>query len=202
MTDDQLIDACAAGERRAQRALFDRYGPRLLAVAQRYVRDIATAEDIAAEAWIKIFRHLGSFAREGSFEGWLRRIVANEALMYLRKNRLALAELSEAVVAKATAPPPVRVADALEQADVARLLDTLPDGCRAVFNLYELEGLKHREIAEALGVSINTSKSQLILAKRKLREAYVALARREGTHLRHIPAAPTAAAAPPHNRPS
>ena len=154
-------------------------------MALRYVRQAETAEDVLAEAWIKAFAKLDTFSGEGSLEGWLRRITANEALMHLRRRRLPLAELSDAVVA--TEPAPVRVTRGLEQADVARLIDGLPDGCRVVFNMYELEGYKHREIAEALGVSINTSKSQLILAKRKLRAAYVALAAREGRGLRPTP---------------
>ena len=154
----------------------------------RYVRHAETAEDVLADAWVKIFTKLADFNAEGSFEGWLRRIVANESLMYLRKRRLATAELSEAVVA--TEAVPSRVTRELEAEDVSGLLATLPDGCRKVFSLYELDGFKHREIAELLEVSINTSKSQLILAKRKLREAYVALSRREGPRLRPVPGAP------------
>lgn len=184
-TDTQLLAACRASERWAQRALYERYAPRLLAVARRYVRQLEAAEDVMAEAWLKAFAKLDSFAGEGSLEGWLRRIVTNEALMHLRKRRLPTAELSPAV--EATEPAPVRVTRGLEQADVARLVDQLPDGCRVVFNMYELEGYKHREIAEALGISINTSKSQLILAKRKLRAAYIALAAREGRALRAVP---------------
>ncbi len=185
MTDNELITACIAADRRAQRQLFDRFAPRLKSVALRYMHQEQSAEDVLAEAWIKIFRGLASFSGEGSFEGWLRRIVANEALMQLRKGRLDIAELSDAVTD--TTPTPVRIVDGLEQEDVLRLLGVLPEGCRIVFNLYELEGLKHREIAEELGVSINTSKSQLILAKRKLREAYQVLSRREGATLRPLP---------------
>lgn len=185
-SDTQLLEACRASERWAQRALYERYAPRLFGVALRYVRQPATAEDVLAEAWIKAFGKLDTFSGEGSLEGWLRRIVTNEALMHLRKRRLPTAELSAAV--EATEQAPVRVTRGLEQADVARLVDQLPEGCRVVFNMYELEGYKHREIAEALGVSINTSKSQLILAKRKLRAAYIALAAREGRGLRPTPA--------------
>ena len=185
MTDAQLISACLAADRAAQRTLYERYAGRLYAVALRYVRREQVAQDVLAEAWVRIFTKLATYSGAGSFEGWLRRIVANEALMYLRRRRLDEAELSEAVVA--TTPSPVRVADGLERADVLGLLDTLPSGCLAVFNLYELEGYKHREIAAMLQVSINTSKSQLILAKRKLREAYIQLAEREGRDLRPVP---------------
>lgn len=184
-SDRDLRTRCLQGDRLAQRRLYDRYAGTLYGVALRYVRQPETAQDVLAEAWIKVFTHLDRFAEAGSFEGWLKRIVANEALMHLRRRTLDTAELSAAVVA--TAPSTVRVVDGLEQRDVLALLDQLPDGCRAVFNLYELEGYKHREIAERLGISINTSKSQLGLAKRRLREAYAALAAREGTHLRPVP---------------
>lgn len=185
MTETELLAACRRNDRRAQRALFERYSPRLKAVAVRYVRQAETAEDVLAEAWVKAFTKLGDYSGEGSFEGWLRRIVVNECLMYLRRKRLPVAELSAAVVA--TEAVPARVTRGLEAADVGRLLATLPEGCRRVFDLYELDGFKHREIAELLEVSINTSKSQLILAKRKLREAYAALSRREGAGVRPLP---------------
>lgn len=188
MTDDALISRCIANNRLAQRALYERYTNRLYSVAVRYVRHTETAQDVLAEAWIKIFKNLSKFNHEGSFEGWMKRIVSNEALMHLRKNRIALAELSVAVMAQE--PSDVRVTDGLEHEDVLRLLDELPDGCRTVFNLYELEGFKHREIAEKLEISINTSKSQLILAKKKLREAYVTLSQREGRNLRPTPNQP------------
>ena len=185
MTDAELVSACLRQDRRAQRTLFERYSPRLKAVALRYVRHPETAEDVLAEAWIKIFTNLGKYTGDGSFEGWLRRITANESLMHLRKRRLATAELTAAVVA--TEAVPAKVTDRLESADVDGLLATLPEGCRRVFHLYEVDGFKHREIADLLEVSINTSKSQLILAKRKLREAYHALSRREGPRLRPVP---------------
>jgi len=185
MTEKALITSCIANNRMAQRELYERFTDRLYSVAMRYLRHPETAQDVLAEAWIKIFKNLNKFKNEGSFEGWLKRIVSNEALMHLRKNRIDTAELSIAVVA--TEPSDVRVTDGLEAEDVLRLLDKLPDGCRTVFNLYELEGYKHREIAEILGVSINTSKSQLILAKQKLRAAYLALSQREGNNLRPTP---------------
>lgn len=185
ITDTEIMAGCMRGERLSQRALYDRYADRLFSVAIRYVKHIETAEDVLAEAWLKIFTKLDTFNAEGSFEGWMKRIVSNEALMHLRKGKLDLAELSEVVIG--TEPSDVRMIDELENEDVLRLLDSLPDGCRAVFNLYEIEGYKHREIAELLGVSINTSKSQLILAKKKLREAYQQLSQREGKGLRPIP---------------
>ena len=181
----RLLEACRRNDRRAQRALYERFTPTLFAVALRYVRHRETAQDVLAEAWVKAFGKLASFSGSGSFEGWLKRICTNEALMHLRKRRLRFDELPEYGQARAASTP--TIPKALESETVDALLDALPEGCRTVFNLYEIEGYKHREIAELLDVSINTSKSQLILAKRKLREAYAQLAAREGRGLRHVP---------------
>lgn len=168
MTEQELISACLRKERRAQQALYDRFSPTMYGVARRYLRRTEDAEDILIEAFIKVFRNLDSFNNQGSFEGWIRRIVVNECLMFLRKN-YALKNFNE-INERLDEPAPSRFDKELEAQDILSLLDELPDGYRTVFNLYVLEGYKHREIAEELGVSINTSKSQLILARRRLQE--------------------------------
>ncbi len=147
----------------------------MMGVVRRYLRREEDAEDVLIEAFYKVFDKIDTFKDEGSFEGWIRRIVVNEALMHLRKNHALkkaddLSNLPETVVSQRA-----RVTDQLEASDILVLLDQLPDGYRTVFNLYVVEGYKHREIAELLGVSINTSKSQLILAKKRLRELLIAL---------------------------
>ena len=118
-------------------------------------------------AFCKIFKKIDSFSGKGSFEGWIRRIMVNEALMFLRKKYRfnEHADVTEIPV-KAVE---VSIEDELAAQDILKLLEQLPVGYRTVFNLYVIEGFKHREIAEQLGISINTSKSQLILAKKKLR---------------------------------
>ena len=183
--DAIVLAACRRNERRAQRCLYDRYSPVMYAIAIRYVRDVQVAQDVLAEAWAKAFTKLNTFAEQGSLEGWLKRIVTNESLMELRKKKLSFTELPDYGAAEECAE--TIVTTQLEQQAVNDLLDCLPEGCRTVYNLYEIEGYKHREIADLLSVSINTSKSQLILAKRKLREAYLQLAAREGHHVRPLP---------------
>ena len=173
--ESQLIAGCKAGDRRAQRTVYERYSPLMLAVARRYTARDSDAEDVLVEAFFKVFDKIGSFRENGSFEGWIRRIVVNQALMLLRKKH-ALKQAGElADVNPAAFAVPAAAADQLAEADILNLLDRMPIGYRTVFNLYVIEGYKHREIAEMLDISINTSKSQLILAKKRLREQLEAL---------------------------
>jgi len=175
MNEQQLISGCKANDRRSQRAVYDRFSPVMLAVARRYTARDADAEDVLVTAFFKVFDKIGTFTDSGSFEGWIRRIVVNEALMLLRKKH-ALKQASELSDVNPTAfSVPAEAADRLAEADIMNLLDRMPTGYRTVFNLYVVEGYKHREIAELLDISINTSKSQLILAKKRMREQLEAL---------------------------
>lgn len=165
MTETELILACRKQNRRAQQRLYDAYSPVLFGVCKRYISRKEDAEDILVEAFFKIFSNLDQYKGEGSFEGWMRRIVANEALMFLRRRNLFQFDI-EMTDLEIAAPSPIH--SDLAAQDIMNLLDQLPTGYRTVFNLYALEGFKHREIADMLGISINTSKSQLALAKKKL----------------------------------
>lgn len=165
-----MIDGCKARDRRVQRAVYDHFSPLMSAVARRYCRRDADADDVLVSAFFRVFDKIDSFAENGSFEGWIRRIVVNEALMLLRRKH-ALRQPSELTeVDPGSYSVPASAAEKLAERDILDLLDAMPTGYRTVFNLYVVEGYKHREIAEQLGISINTSKSQLILAKKRLRE--------------------------------
>lgn len=148
--------------------LYDRYAPVMFGVCKRYIRTREDAEDVLVSGLYKVFKNIGQFKDLGSFEGWIRRIVVNEALMYLRKqHKHYVTDEIEQASSKVTQ---VSIEDELAAQDIIQLLDQLPTGYRTIFNLYVIEGYKHREIAEMLGISINTSKSQLILAKKKLQK--------------------------------
>lgn len=125
------------------------------------------AEDVLVEAFFKVFTKIDQFQGEGSFEGWIRRIVVNESLMHLRKRKPTENALEPL---ESDAKTSLTMQDSLEAADILALLNQLPNGYRTIFNLYVIEGYKHREIAEKLNISINTSKSQLILAKKRMRD--------------------------------
>ncbi len=174
MTEKDLIAACKRKDRKAQKLLYERFSPLMLGVCRRYVKDPMEAEDVLVEGFFKVLTKIDMYNAEGSFEGWIRRILINECLMHLRKNnQLRHAEEIDPNLHYVEEPT---VVDELSAAEILALLDELPPGYRTVFNLYVVEGYKHREIADELGISINTSKSQLILAKQRMEE----LVRRKG----------------------
>ncbi len=167
MTDAELIDLCRRENRKAQKLLYERFAPKMFGVCKRYVKVKEDAEDAMINGFYKVFSNIRSFKSKGSFEGWIRRIMVNECLMFLRKqnNFKMTVEISN-VEMKSN----ITAQDKLQENDILNLLNKLPTGYRTVFNLYVIEGYKHREIAEILGISINTSKSQLILAKDRMRK--------------------------------
>lgn len=167
VTEKELIEACRRQDRKAQKMLFDRYSPKMFGVCKRYVKRREDAEDVLIDGLYKVLSNLEKYSGTGSFEGWIRKIIVNESLMFLRKTNNFKYTLELNDYDKATQ---VSAEDDLMAEDILQLLNQLPTGYRTVFNLYVLEGYKHREIAELLGISINTSKSQLILAKKRLRE--------------------------------
>ena len=139
----------------------------MFGVCRRYVKASEDAEEVLVTAMYKAMTKVDKYGGKGSFEGWIRRIVVNESLMFLRSRHdfHHTVELMDHDMATE-----VNVEAELAAKDLVVLVNALPTGYRTVFNLYVIEGYKHREIAEMLGISIHTSKSQLILAKRKLRE--------------------------------
>ena len=160
-----IISKCKSNDRRAQNELFARYAPTMLSICKRYLTDHSRAEDALIKGFKKVFDHLKNYSGEGSFEGWIKRIMVNECLMIIRKDK----KHQHLISIESKSYGSVAINDRLEYEDILKLLEGLPQGYRTIFNLYAIEGYKHREIAELLGISINTSKSQLILARKKLR---------------------------------
>jgi len=169
MTLADIIKGCKRQEPKAQKELYDRYREILFGITRRYVKRLEDAEDVFIEGLYKIYSKIDKYEGTGSFEGWMKRIVINESLMYLRKNKNFNLSVETDNIQIGVHP---EVINRLQYNDVIKLLDQLPTGYRTIFNLYVVEGYKHREIAELLAISINTSKSQLILAKKRLREIY------------------------------
>lgn len=164
MTEEQLIIKCLDNDRKAQKELYGRYSNTMFGVCRRYIKSDMDAEDVMIQGFYKVFTKLSQFKREGSFEGWIRRIMVNESLMYLRKfnMNLSIERVKEESSKEASAE------DRMAETEILALLDKLPSGYRTVFNLYAIEGYSHKEIAAQLGISVNTSKSQLIKARKKL----------------------------------
>ena len=161
--EEDMISGCRRGMAHAQQQVFDLYSSRMYGICYRYVKDPMEAEDILVTAFTKVFERIGQFKGEGSFEGWIRRIMINEALTFLRKSRSMAIETD---LEKAeTEPDYQRLSDHLEEEDLLKMIQQLPAGYRVVFNLYAIDGFSHKEIASRLGISENTSKSQLSRAR-------------------------------------
>jgi RNA polymerase sigma factor (sigma-70 family) len=161
--EEQLLQGCRKRDSNAQRQLYELYSSKMYGICYRYVKDSMEAEDILVTSFMKVFEKIQQFKSEGSFEGWIRRIVVNEALMALRKkNHLYIeTDLEEAD----REPDYDRLSDHLEAEDLLNLISELPMGYKVVFNMYAIDGYSHKEIAEHLGISENTSKSQLSRAR-------------------------------------
>ncbi|MGA0556147.1 RNA polymerase sigma factor [Larkinella sp. VNQ87] len=162
-TETQLITALQRADSRAQKVLFERYSSKMLTICVRYVSNRYEAEEILMDGFMRVFERIDQYKSEGSFEGWIRRIMVNESLMYLRRNKQWRAE-----VALEEAPPeadPGFADQDLVAEDLLNLLEQLPAGYKTVFNLYAIEGYSHAEIADLLGITESTSKSQLHRAR-------------------------------------
>lgn len=168
MSEKDLIEMCLEGNQMAYKTLYEKYGPVLMAIAYRYSVDEFSAEDILQESFIKIFNSLGSFNKEGSFEGWMKRIVINTSLNAYkkRKNKQEIFELENWNDDNYSSEDVIESMSAQEILDV---IADLPDGYKMIFNLYVIEGFSHNEIGEMLGTNAVNSRSQLAKAKRKLR---------------------------------
>lgn len=166
--EDDLIKGCRGRNSSAQRKLYDLYSPKMYALCHRYVRNPAEAEDILVTAFMKVFEKIDQFKGEGSFEGWIRKIVVNEALTALRKNRNMALETD--IEAADWDPRSLEFIDHLQVQDLIEMIAQLPAGYRVVFNMYAIDGYSHKEIAEHLRISENTSKSQLSRARAHLRK--------------------------------
>ena len=168
MDDLTLVNECAKGNSKAQRALFDKFAPKMLAVCQRYLRNNQEAEDVLQDGFVKVFQKIVDFKMEGSLEGWIRRIVVNTALDTIRKNKKLLDDVQVEEVQYKVGFTDHQF-DGMDLAQLMKLIDGMPDGYRIVFNMFAIEGYSHKEIADTLGVTENTSKSQYSRARAFLR---------------------------------
>jgi len=169
------------GNRKMQRELYERFAPKMYGVCLRYAGSAEEAEDILQEGFIKVFNKIASFRNEGSFEGWIRRIFVNTAIEHFRKKTYLqpITEYEEATVEGKY----LSVLDNLAEKDIIQLVQQLSPGYRTVFNMYVVEGYTHKQIAEALGISEGTSKSQLSRAKLILQD----LVRQFIERRKHVP---------------
>lgn len=168
ISESDLIEGCLKGDRRMQYELYQRYAPKMYGVCLRYAANAEEAQDILQEGFIKVYRKMESYRGDGSFEGWIRRIFVNTAIEHFRKKTYLqpITEQEETTIEGKY----LSVMDNLAEKDIIQLVQQLSPGYRTVFNMYVVEGYTHKQIADTLGISEGTSKSQLSRAKLILQE--------------------------------
>ncbi|MEO8148756.1 MAG: RNA polymerase sigma factor [Bacteroidia bacterium] len=170
--EDMLINGCIKGDRLAQNMLYEQYCAKMFALCFRYSKNREEAEDTFHEGFMKVYEHIKSFRKSGSLEGWIRKIMINTAIEKYRKNpRLFIVQSINGNDAELNQYSTDDILSNIEAGELMKLIHKLPPVCKLVFNLYEFEGLKHKEIAEKLGISEGTSRSNLHDARRILQRA-------------------------------
>ncbi len=166
MTEYELIKGCIKGDQKCQRMLFEQLAGKMMTVCLRYAHDAMEAEDMMQDGFIRVFSYLHQYKFEGSFEGWVRRIIVNSALKHLQKKRLNFTEVTDNSETSPRLEP--YAYSNLGEEELMKLINQLPDGYRVVFNLNVIEGYSHEEIAKILEIQPSTSRSQLVKARKML----------------------------------
>jgi RNA polymerase sigma-70 factor (ECF subfamily) len=168
--DHLVIKGCIAGDRVFQTKLYDLYASKMLGVCMRYSNNREEAEEVLHEGFLRVFTYIKKFRGDGSFEGWIRKIMVNAALQRYR-SKIHLTPVVNIDAADYNTATESSILSNLDAKELLSLVQSLPAGYRIVFNLFVFEGYKHREIAEALGISEGTSKSNLSDARAFLQKA-------------------------------
>jgi RNA polymerase sigma-70 factor, ECF subfamily len=170
-TKEALINGCRKRQRQAQRELYNWLAPKMLALCIRYIKDVNEAESVMITGFMKVLDKIDQFSGEGNFEGWVRRIMVNESLLYIRKNKGMYIEVD--IEYADNEPNYALASENLEVDDLVNLINGLPIGYRTVFNMFAIEGYSHKEIGVTLSISENTSKSQLSRARKMLQKQII-----------------------------
>jgi RNA polymerase sigma-70 factor (ECF subfamily) len=170
MNDETLVKKCLKDDANAQRLLFENYAPKMMSTVLRYMKNKEISNDVVQDGFIKVFKNLNSYKKEGTLEGWIKRIMINTALDELRKERkynnsTQFEDLEFSIALKE------KTDDKLLADNLLDLVQQLPDGYRTIFNLYAIEGYSHKEIGILLEITESTSKSQYSRARKVLQEA-------------------------------
>jgi len=173
-SDETLIKKALRNDSKAEQSLFNRHAPKMLGVCRSYIKDLHYAEDVMIQGFTKAFENLDKFRHEGSFEGWLRRIMIREAVDFLRSRRqLYFSDIEEAETV------PIQPESDYDIEILQWLMDNLPNGYKTVMILYSVEGYSHKEIAKMLDITESTSKSQLFKARKLLQQQLATLSKKE-----------------------
>jgi len=193
LTEADAIRLAQAGDAKAFEFLYDLHGRRVYALCLRMVNNPSDAEDLMQEAFLQLFRKIGTFRGESAFSTWLHRMTVNVVLMRLRKKALPVSSLEETTEPdeetggprKDIGGPDLRLSGAVDRVNLERSIEKLPPGYRTVFVLHDVQGYEHNEIAGIMGCSVGNSKSQLHKARTKLRDLLQEDVREQARQVRH-----------------
>ena len=176
LSEAEAIERAKSGDAEAFEVLYNLHKRRVFSLCLRMTTNTAEAEDLTQEAFLQLFRKIGTFRGESAFSTWLHRMAVNVVLMRLRKKGLQLVPIEETAETEEETPKkelggqdPILVGS-IDRLQMQKAVDSLPPGYRTIFVLHDVEGYEHNEIAEIVGCSIGNSKSQLHKARMKLRE--------------------------------
>lgn len=168
MTDEELIKKCTCGDLLAQKAFYEKFAGKMFGVCLRYMNGNDEAQDVLQDGFVKVFDNLIKYQKKGSLEGWVRRIIVNTALDQIRRNKKFTDNVDVDSVGYLLNDTSF-IIEELEARDLLKIINNLPVGYRVVFNLFAIEGYSHKEIADKLGITESTSKSQYSRARKILR---------------------------------
>lgn len=169
-TLEKIISGCVKNDPKAQKLLYDRYSAVMLGVCLRYCRTLVDAEDVLQEGFFKLFVNIGSFRSEGPFEAWMKKIFVNTAISHYHQQKKSLEQEELKLEMEYKVSQKELYHSDFTHEELLGVIKGLPDGYRMVFNLYAIEGYKHSEIAEQLGIDENTSKSQYSRARMQIQK--------------------------------
>jgi RNA polymerase sigma factor (sigma-70 family) len=172
MTEEAILQGCLKNEAAAQRELYNRYSPKMLAVCYRFAHNREDAEDMLQEGFIKVFSQIHTFQNKGAFEGWIRRIIVHTCINNLKKNK-RFNESLDIVHAHGVQIREESVPSIVQAKQIVECIRILPIGYRTVLNLYAIEGYSHKEISDMLDIEESTSRSQYTRAKQMLEEILI-----------------------------
>lgn len=172
MTEDAIFKGCLNNDAAAQRELYYRYSPKMLAVCYRFSHNKEDAEDMLQDGFIKVFSQIHSFQQKGSFEGWIRKIVVHTCINHLKKNK-KFNQSVDLIHANTLQIRNENIHSLVQAKQVVECIRLLPVGYRTVLNLYAIEGYSHKEIAELLDIGESTSRSQYTRARQMLEDILI-----------------------------
>ena len=177
LSEAEAVERAKTGDAEAFQTLYDMHKRRVYSLCLRMTANVAQAEDLTQEAFLQLFRKIGTFRGESAFSTWLHRMAVNVVLMHLRRKSLRVVPLEDTLESeedttrKEPGAPDLKLSGTVDRLQLQRAVDDLPAGYRTIFVLHDVEGYEHNEIAGIVGCSVGNSKSQLHKARLKLREA-------------------------------